>query len=62
MIVGEDIEDTPVALDEFDVGIRLRLQFGLQTGGAGQVVSAYAVLDPDPHSVHLSHAVTDLQS
>jgi hypothetical protein len=42
-----DFEDAPVAADQLGCDAELLLDFGRQTGGAGVVVSARAVLDGD---------------
>ena len=43
--VSDDLEDAAVALDQGRRDAVLLLDLGRQTGGPGQVVSAYAVFD-----------------
>jgi hypothetical protein len=48
--VHADLEDPTAGFDELDSCFRkLLLDAGLQTGGAGEVVSEPAVLDPHMH-------------
>jgi hypothetical protein len=47
--VRHDVEDAVVALDELRLDAEFLLDRGRQTGGPGQVVSAYAVGDRDLH-------------
>ena len=51
---AKNIEDAIVTLDKLDIDVQLCRQLCLQTGGAGQVISTYAVGDADPHAAHLS--------
>jgi hypothetical protein len=52
-----DIEDAAAALDELRLYAQMFGNFGRQTGGPRQIVSAHAVLDRDAHiQAHLSVA------
>ena len=52
--IADNIKDAFAALNKLDFNVLLCRQRGLQTGGAGQVISTYAVGDTDSHAVHLS--------
>ena len=47
--IGSYIEDAAAAFDELRLYAQLLGNFGRQTGGPRQIVSAYAVLDRDAH-------------
>jgi hypothetical protein len=47
LAVQLDVEDAAASLDQLGPRAQLLLQLVRQTGGAGQVVSSYAVLDGD---------------
>ena len=52
--IADNIKDAFATLNKLDINLLLCRQLGLQTGGAGQVISTYAVGDTDFHAVHLS--------
>jgi len=60
LVVDEDIEDPPSALDERGVHTGLFLDGGRQTGGPGEVVSPPAIRDFDFHFDLQSRNVLDL--
>ncbi len=47
--VDFDVEDSPAALDEFDVDPEFGLNGIRQTGGSRRVVSLYAILNRNVH-------------
>lgn len=49
LAVDFDVEDASTASDQLDFSVVLFANGGLQTGGAGEVVSNPAVLDSDLH-------------
>ena len=52
--ITENIEDAIAALDKLDINVRFCRELGLQTGGAGQVISTHAIGNADPHAVHFN--------
>lgn len=58
LIIQEDLEDSTRALDQLGLNPESTLNLVRQTGGAGVVVSDYAVLDRDlRHGVNLPAAL-----